>query len=75
MKMQLFLVYRGRFSWHDVDTMPIYELLWYYNTLIEWKKEEMASLEQEDRSPVKDEKETADFFGDKIAENSVFSEE
>lgn len=44
MKMQLFLVYRGRFSWLDVDTMPIYELLWYYNTLIEWKKEEAEAM-------------------------------
>ena len=46
--MQLFLVYRGRFSWLDVDTMPIYELIWYYNTLMEWKKEEAEAISGED---------------------------
>jgi hypothetical protein len=40
MEMQLFLIYKGKFSWLDVDTMPIYELIWYYEKLIEWKKEE-----------------------------------
>jgi hypothetical protein len=40
MEMQLFLIYKGRFSWLDVDTMPIYELIWYYEKLINWKKEE-----------------------------------
>ena len=71
--MQLFLVYRGRFSWHDVDTMPIYELLWYYNTLVEWKKEEAQALESQDLP--QRENNSTDFFGDKVAEKSILDEE
>jgi hypothetical protein len=33
MEKQLFLIKRGGFGYQDVDTMPIYELNWYYETL------------------------------------------
>ena len=66
--MQLFLVYKGRFSWQDVDTMPIYELLWNYNTLIKWKKEEQEAMKgEEGHSP-------SDFFNE-TENNPIFNSE
>ncbi len=68
MEMQLFLVYKGRFSWLDVDTMPIYELIWNYTTLISWKKQESEALKQDEgHSP-------SDLFG-QSDDTSKFNED
>lgn len=48
--MQLFLIYKGHFTWQDVDTMPIYELVWYYEKLCEWRKEEAEAASGEPES-------------------------
>ena len=39
MEMQLALIKFGKFSYTDVDTMPIYELNWFYDKLVEIAKE------------------------------------
>jgi len=39
MKMQLDLIQYGRFSYNDVDTMPLYELYIFYDELKSRKKE------------------------------------
>lgn len=38
--MQFALIYHANFSWVDVDTMPVYELLWFFNRLVKQKKDE-----------------------------------
>jgi hypothetical protein len=35
MDRQLYLIKVGRFSWADVDTMPLYEMNWYHDRLVE----------------------------------------
>jgi len=39
MEMQLALIKFGKFSYTDVDTMPIYELRWFYDKLVELAKD------------------------------------
>ena len=52
MEMQLFLMYKGKgFTWNDVDNMPIYELVWFYDKLVEWKKEEQEAINGEQENP------------------------
>jgi hypothetical protein len=48
MQKQLFLIKRGGFSYSDVDTMPIYELDYFYETLDKALKEtpEEPNLEE-----------------------------
>jgi len=38
MDKQLYLIKIGRFSYQDVDTMPLYELEYFYNALVEANK-------------------------------------
>ena len=45
--MQFFLVYLANFSWYDVDTMPIQELHYFYDLLVEQKDKE-ANPEKEE---------------------------
>ena len=35
MDRQLYLIKVGRFSYNDVDTMPLYEMNWYHDRLVE----------------------------------------
>jgi len=38
MEKQLYLIKVGRFSYFDVDTMPLFELEFFYNKLVEASK-------------------------------------
>lgn len=48
LEVQFYLVYKGHFTYQDVDTMPIYELLWFYDKLVEMKKLESGSISEEE---------------------------
>jgi hypothetical protein len=39
MDRQIYLIKVGRFSWIDVDTMPLYELNYYHDRLVELLEE------------------------------------
>jgi hypothetical protein len=39
MDRQIYLIKIGRFSWTDVDTMPLYEMNYYHDRLVELIKE------------------------------------
>ena len=38
MEKQFLLVHEGNFSYEAVDSMPIYELHWFFDKLVEYKK-------------------------------------
>jgi hypothetical protein len=40
MEKQLALIKYGKFSYCDTNTMPIYELNWFYDKLVEWTKDQ-----------------------------------
>jgi hypothetical protein len=45
MEMQLALIKYGKFSYSDVDTMPLYELRWFYEKLVELSKKATEETE------------------------------
>lgn len=45
MDKQFLLVHEGHFSYEAVDTMPVYELNWFFEKLIRYVKEKNAPLE------------------------------
>ncbi len=46
MEKQLALIKYGKFSYADTNTMPIYELNWFYDKLVEWTKESNGETEE-----------------------------
>lgn len=44
--MQFYLIQESNFTYTEVETMPIYELKWFYNRLIEYFEEKVRQIKE-----------------------------